>query len=858
MIICAAGRGLAADSIRVDDNGTVVTIATADYRAVLSREKGFTLTSLIDVRAKRTFRVHQAGLVLVEERERETWAEAGFGQPTRHYEWTADATTVIDRQEGTVIGASTWKCAAAEVRGRLTFRSDSPVIEMEYAVRVLRPLEEIAWFLQVNDSALSREGRFYPGSRRYVAREPAEARFVAAPGYAYCHDGRSGVGLFCPADSGALASIAYSTLGPSLRRTHFACYTPPLRWRKVPFELTFRASLVVGVTPGDAAALHRTLNPRLEPVEIAELTLEKLLHRTTEPGRARVLLRNNTDRQQEVVLNAAVVGGIDEGRNLPEQSLLVPAFGERSVPLEWRQQGEWGFELQTAIATRDGVELDAAREYFGVTDHFVNMGQTTVWNAGWMRYDWLTPAMVEKAKDSYVGVIEYYCWAPDQVFDLTPDTEIFEPHTESQGSYRTQLTRTFLRDLVSAAHRSGLYVNAMDTGFASLEGALRHPERVKYTADGQIYLYNGNIHDGKRFNAVGAHVFTPDAIRAWAEEMNASVDMFGWDGVRFDWNFIPIAEQDPLAMAAAKKSGDVYGVAKRTSWYTVDGTSAHELFPEPDKSAAEFCRLWRATVAREHPDFIYNVNYSVNAGVLDEYPRYSEANCTNAGVLMESLLNVWSRFPTWQEWAAVLTGNMRTIRPLRAQPFVGWMRGYAPGGVAHRNIHYIMMASGFRWYGPYGPRHSLDGTAERFRHALRFAEYFYDPDFVPRADPDGFLRVEGQGVERVLWKAFVFERRRGTVREVLVHMINLPRDDPIIMRHELPEAKRDLTVTIRTGAAGGTPSGGWLLIPEPLPRAIPLDLRIADRGTVVIEVPELLSLGSVLLRLEGGREKPRR
>ena len=841
----------AADGVRVSDDGTLVTISTADYQAVLSREKGFTLRSLVDVRAKRTFTVPRAGLVVAEEREREKWAKTGFGKPVTHNEWDAAATASVEQGEDTVVCSSRWRCAAAEVRRTLKFRADSPVIEAQYSVRVLRPLEQIGCLLYVTDVKLNRKGRFHPGARRFVSREPVEARFEPAPGYAYCHDGTSGVGLLCPEPQESVGTLAYATFSPGTNGTHFACYTPPLRWRELPLELTVGALIVVGAEPEEAAALYRRDNPDLKPVEIAELTVDRLLHRTSEPGRARVLLRNNTDTPQTVGVGGIVVGSIAAEQALPDRTEVVPAYADRPVTLEWSHRGGWGFELRVVIRDVDGAELDTAREYFGVTDRFVNMGQTTVWNAGWMRYDWLTPAMVEHAQRSYVGAIEYYCWAPDQVFDLTPDTESFEPHTESQGVYRTRLTRTFLRDLVAAAHRRGLYVMAMDTGFAGLDGALKHPDRVKYTKDGQMYLYCGNIHDGRRFHAVGAHVFTPEAIRAWAEEMSASVDMFGWDGVRFDWNFIPIAPQDPLQMAAAKASKDVYRVAGMTSWYTVDGTSAHDLFPNPDRTAADLCRLWRSTVARKHPDFIYNTNYSVNRGLFDEFPEYSRINCEDAGIQMESLLNVASRSPTWEAWATVLTENMRILRPLRAQPFVGWMSGYAPGGVAHRNIQFIMMASGFRWNGPYGPRHSIDGTAERFRHALRFAEYFYDTDFIPQADPEALVRVAGPGVDRVLWKPFVFVRRRGTAREVLVHMVNLPADDHIIMHHELPEPRRGLTVTVQGGAAA-RPGECRLLVPDPAPHAQTLAVRAGGAGALVVEVPELLSLGSVVLRIEGG------
>jgi len=162
-----------------------------------------------------------------------------------------------------------------------------------------------------------------------------------------------------------------------------------------------------------------------------------------------------------------------------------------------------------------------------------------------MNQDWQIGRQIELARENYVGTIEYCCWAPDQVYDLTPDTEQFEPHTELQAAYTASLTRSFLQALIRRAHDNGLRVLAMGTGMASLQGAREHPEQMMYTPDGQMYLHSGALHDGRRHNAVGAHVFTPERITAWANEMAASVDMFGWDGVRFDWNFFPLSQATP-------------------------------------------------------------------------------------------------------------------------------------------------------------------------------------------------------------------------------------------------------------------------------------------------------------------------
>ena len=855
MSLLLAGAGSVTQAAQVKDAPDTVTVTTRQYEAVFSKGGGLTLQKLTDLSSKRSFRVQQDGLVVVEERERAEWAEVGFGQPTTHNESKTPATVSVQSAAESVKGAvltGRWSNAAAEVVKTLTFTDDSPFFDVAYQINVKRPLEQIAYYLDVRDAAFSKQSRFFPGGADYIAREPREAKFALAPGYTYCHDGRSGVGLLALTPQSGVETLAHLRLSPGVWGVHLAAYTKPLRWESVPMDLDLRLSVAVGVEPEQVAAHYRKNNPALKPVEIAKLESDKLIFRTKEKGSARLTLRSNSETPQTVTVAGRLVGGIATERTLPEQKVTVDPLTDKEVRIEWDNKGEYGFALQAGLRDSNGAALDAASAYFAVTDHFVNVGQTTVWNAGWMKFDWLTPAMVEQAKDAHVGVIEYYCWAPDQVFDLTPDTEVFEPHTESQGVYRTELTRTFLKDMVKAAHEKGLYVNAMDTGMASLHGALARPERMKYTEDGQIYLYNGNIHDGRRFNAAPAHMYRPEYAKEWAEEMNRSVDMFGWDGVRFDWSFIPIAPVDPLhAVGGKEKEKNPYAEAAKVAWYDVNGKSAHDMFPDPDRTAADICSLYRKTVAAKHPGFIYNENYSVNQGMFQEYPKYSVVNCTDAGVLMESLLDVTRRYPTWQAWAEVLTDSLDWVRPCRGQPFVGWMRDYAPGGIAHRNLHFIMMASGFRWYGSYGPKYSIDDTYRRFRHATRFSEYFYDPSFVRQKGVEGKASLSGQGVDRILWQPFVFKRDRGQEGEVLVHLLNLPKDDHIIMHHEIPALKTDLV--LRTSLGGNAqPQEAWLLIPEPEPHAEKLDLRAVAGQGAEVKIPRLESLGSVVIRFRRG------
>jgi hypothetical protein len=710
---------------------------------------------------------------------------------------------------------------------------------LSWRVQVTGAVEELAWLLQTVDRGLFTQGRIYPGAERIPSRGDTMARFRSTPALAYCHDGATGLGL-AAAQSDGVRAVA-SAIMPGPDAVQLAGYSEVLRWRKTPCEATFGLRLLVGLTPGEAEAWHRRHTPGLKPVAISAVAVEKLIYRSGEAGGASVALTNNSAERRSVRVRARIESGLDESRELPVQAVDLAAGETMQRPVQWTNDREYGAALVVSVEGADGQELDRAREFFAVADNFSRVGQMVVFNPGWMNREWMIPAWMEWARQNYLGSIEYYCWAPDQVFDLTPDTEEFEPHTESQGVYRARLTRSFLQSLVRRAHDAGLRVMAMDTGWASLQGALDHPEQMKHTREGQVYFFNGNIHEGRRYNAAGAHVYADDRVRRWACEMNASVDLFGWDGVRFDWNFLPVSPADPKFLGTENPDE-----GNRYEWFDVMGRSAHELFPNPDATGAALCRAWRETVAEKHPDFVYHENFQVSEAIQARLPQYTKAACSESGVLREGLLDVARHYPTWQKWVAALVEVTRLIRPLDGQPAVGWMNGYAPGSVSHRTLQDCMIAAGFHWYGTAEARGSIDDTHRRFAHALRFAEIFYDPGFLPVSDPAAVVQVAGDGVDRVLWQPFVYLRQRVGVRETLVHLVSLPQGDHIIQRHEEPPVRTGLTVTVSL-PPGARVTRCRLVTPDPEPGVRALPWTTGAPGQAICQIPELRSLVSLVV-----------
>jgi hypothetical protein len=233
--------------------------------------------------------------------------------------------------------------------------------------------------------------------------------------------------------------------------------------------------------------------------------------------------------------------------------------------------------------------------------------------------------------------------------------------------------------------------------------------------------------------------------------------------------------------------------------------------------------------------------------MVKAFPLYFKEATSHALILMEYLLN--SAKPpnhTWQAWAKNLTEAAQRVRANGGQPSVGTMRGYLPGGVSLATSQYLIFASGVHWGADAGPRYSLDDSWKRFRFALRFAEYYYDPAF-KLMDEAQREDVAVKAGERVFWKQFVYERPRPDGRDVTVHLLNLPRDDFIIMHHTRPPVQKDIVVGLKL-RPGEKLSRAAVLLPEPRPHAQLLAVKEVS-GSAQVVVPQLQTAGIVVLEV---------
>ncbi len=252
-----------------------------------------------------------------------------------------------------------------------------------------------------------------------------------------------------------------------------------------------------------AAGRRRVFKIEVAPaVRVVQVQPREIINPFNATGTTDVVVWNPGGMPETVELVSEVESGLGEIREVDRRLVTLAARERRAIGIPWATGARDSGIAFRVRALGGGAECDRNTGYTSATDFAPKMAQVTILNAGMCHQPGSEPAWARHQREKGFGIVEYYCWAPNQVLDLTPDGENWNPHTESQGSYERTLTKTFLQTLVKAFGRWGIDAYAMTTGMAALPGMLDRPELAKYTAEGQPWVYNGKIYDDMRRYAV--------------------------------------------------------------------------------------------------------------------------------------------------------------------------------------------------------------------------------------------------------------------------------------------------------------------------------------------------------------------
>ncbi len=819
-------------------------IATPLYTATFDQKEGYRLIALKDQQSGKSTSFTKSGLRVTEEGEYREFMNRWFGNPKVHEQYDAAVVATVEKVSGEELTLTLqWEHPVGKIKQVYRFAAGTRQIHSEVNFTITAPVVEFSYLLESPQfgSSDGETTTLYPDETLWSGSSIFGFHHRIPEGkFLYNQRQQNGFGLGATATSGA-ASIETFLRGkqegfPS-RLGRLSIHSTTTRWNPLPSEVSLRFTLLAGGTPDESFLFSQAMTGEDPPVKIMEVRPEKNLYAPGEEAQTGITLRNRSNKVQNVEIAHELISGIDEVRSLGTQKTTLQPLEQKRLNAPWNAgQRLHGVTFRTRLFL-NGKEIDREEEVTSINTFAPQPGQMAILNPAGAA-EGSEEGAAELHRQNYITVLEYYCWMPDQLFDLTPDTEEWHPHTESQGAYEGTLTRTYLKTLSQAVDARGIGFYAMLSGFVSLPNIYRYPERMRYTAAGQPHLYNGAIHNGKRYAVGPANFFDRDFVRDWAKEMVASIEEFGWKGCRWDCNFLPNVPSDPLAMDATSDVGAAN--LQENRWYNFKGEASDQLFPDADQTGAMLLKEWRSVVAERYPDFVYGTNlYSTEEGAR-RIPNYYKEASNRSLILLEYLLNPNKEaYHTWEKWAYHLTGASQRIRANGGQPAVGYMRGFLPGGVAQALSQYLVFASGVHWAAYVtSSKYSLDDSWKRFRHAMRFSEYFYDPALIALNEGQQ-QEVTIDGSERIL--PFRYQRKSKQGRDIVVHLLNRPRQDWIVVHHERPEVRENVRVSIAL-KEGEKVKRAAVLLPDPYPVGQPLEVTLnGDRAEVVIPRLELLA-----------------
>lgn len=621
------------------------------------------------------------------------------------------------------------------------------------------------------------------------------------------------IGLeLCPGnDGGSLRAFADSKeiyAGPAVSK---------LNWRP-----SASGMCVLRLKRGDVENVYYA--PVDKAVSVDGVEIGKLIYKFDQTASASVKLSSHSSRPEKVRLQSVLLSGLDERTVIDDRTLELQPGAKKEVDISWKTgRREYGFTL-LAEASIEGNPVASACEHFAVGDSSVKLAQYGVINPGGINTIGNYRRFIDVLKKNYFGAFEYYCWTSCPYLGLTPKGDSWEPETESQVTYSARVEKAFVVDFVKYAHDNGLAVFPWMNGEIALGTGLDHPEYYRYGSNGQPLFYNGTIRNGKRYAiAYSSVLYDENASYEFGRMMSASIDMFGWDGCRFDWAFTPSVVGDPMR-------------AKESEWFNFEGRSSQELFPDPDGAGTSFLKAFRRGVAERHPEFIYGTNSHFTEVSVKSLPKYSAESSRDSFLWYEYLLDYnQKQFNTWDKWVGNLVADIGRSKGNGAQVGVGWMTVYPPGALSNRAMPFALAFSGAHWVGPYDRQSSLGESWKCWRHAMRFSEYYFNREFaaLDEARISKEIAVEASG--KLMWRNWVSERKGEGRRELVISFLNIDGSRYISERTLPQEARRNLKVSLQL-KRGETIKDAFLLLSDPQPHALRLT---PEPGGHEIVIPEL-------------------
>ena len=724
---------------------------------------------------------------------------------------------------------------------------DSPLIRYDVGLSWKKAVDNVQFSIQ-SASVKAEDAVFYPESRKFTAVWMNGER-SRLPGWKYVSDGRCGFGLLMPdgTDWDMFNSVSRTSSKEARKGWGELCAIQLVRSCHYEASGSLKTSFAVVATKDVKAAFAaaaRVLESAPD-VQLCDIVPDKVFTKRGGSNGITTTLVNNSSERRMVRVKVELASGLDDVHPVSEETLTLASGEMRVYRKSWTvpKGVAWGVASRVKVYDANtGALLDERSDITNVADRGITASGVGLVNAGWP-HKGQSAAWADALRRTYIGATEFYLWAPStwdpsRKEGLAPQADEWTAFcAEKYGGDNSRLAKKEVKGFVDACHERGIHVYSWTTGLVNYQQALAHPEKFKYCRNGQLQIYSSKVYGQDRYAGAKLAPYTVADAVDWAEQMCDSIDMFGWDGCRWDWGWLPSAPNDPLFLAEMHLDPSAF------EWFDWKGRSSTELFPDPDTTGTECLKAWRATVAKRHPGFVYSSNGSAAEDAFRLTPKYANESMRDGLHLVEYLLDIMKKYPTYSAWGKVLAEAAMRIRARGSQTEVGAMRGLNEGTFGADLARATCHASGAKWWcGPSDCRYW--GNPHRtLPFAMRFSEYFWGLDFrlVPEAERD--MRVSLRDGGRLFWRQFVYERVKDGVRELVVHVVNTKPDAYITVFQPKPKPVVNL-VAKATPEKGERLVEAWGLVPGNEPKA----LRLMPSSDGSVALPRLEETASFVFR----------
>ena len=504
---------------------------------------------------------------------------------------------------------------------------------------------------------------------------------------------------------------------------------------------------------------------------------------------------------------------------------------EQAVEFEFPVgEREFGHELRCSLRA-GGAVRHARSEVFGVSRNVYRVGICGPGGPQDMRNYTAARAaeQMERARRLYANYFERFAWAPCDYSNLAPQTEVFfSGQTQYPGSI------SGFKNLIGAAHKVGVkaitYGKACAAGIDGFKTFQRHPDFFGHRPEGpaceamsvfyleRMLANDYNLHappsqgGWQHWASLWCNWSNPRTVEFGAQAIVDSIEMLGWDGVRWDGHFVG-AQKRFLEILKDKHPNFVHGYnisfARPGSalFMPPDTTDFHEVARDHGLLMDESVRDWSHS------------NFSSGA----TRPFY-EAMCREADY--EKRIGGLPLF---------ITFDMASKQDLT----FGVLCGLAAG----ERYTYITSPGDFAF-----------GPLPKF--LTRYSAFVWD-DTRRVARPDSAIAVAvGKGPKGAApwWRESVWLRKAADGRQqLLINLLNPPGYTAFSSRVQPPPTDlRDVALTVAT-PAGATLERAVHVSPDLTEGHAPLQAVQEGKGSRVV-LPRLHTWSIVVLEYSGAPE----